>query len=218
MFKGKLFPFQQDAADYMVERGKLLLALVMGAGKTVTTIAALETLLEQKKIKRSLIVVPAALKYQWAREIMKFTDSNVLVVDGDKRTRMIQWKQIHKHQYVIVNPETLVRDLDNAKTNEYEAMVIDEATMIKTPRSQRSRNLKRLGKKYQYRFALTGQPIENRPEELFSIMQFVDPSVLGDYDIFDKTFIVDTNFLIRNAPVPLPAPLFAATKLISCSN
>lgn len=190
MFKGKLYPFQQEAADYMVERGQLLLALVMGAGKTVTTIAALESLLAAKKIQRSLIVVPSALKYQWAREITKFTDSSVLVVDGDKRTRTLQWKQIHKYQYVVVNPETLVRDLDNAKTSEYGAMVIDEATMIKTPRSQRSRHLKRLGKKYQYRFALTGQPIENRPEELFSIMQFVDPSVLGDYDIFDKTFIV----------------------------
>jgi SNF2 family DNA or RNA helicase len=71
-----------------------------------------------------------------------------------------------------------------------DAIVIDEATLIKSPAAKRSRFLKKIGKRSPYRFALTGQPIENRPEELFSIMEFVDPTILGRFDLFDRTFIV----------------------------
>jgi SNF2 family DNA or RNA helicase len=73
-------------------------------------------------------------------------------------------------------------------------MVVDEATIIKSFGSKRSKLIKKLGAKCHYRFALTGQPIETRPEELFSIMQFVDPSVLGKFDVFDRTFIVRDHF------------------------
>lgn len=190
MFNGKLYPFQQEAVDVMVERGQMLLALVMGAGKTVTTLAALEQLHESKEIQKTLIVVPAALKYQWQREIQKFTDAHSTVIDGPQSVRIDQWRKSIGSRYVIVNSESLKRDLSYYSEQRFEAMVIDEATMIKTPRSQRSRILKKIGKTYHYRFALTGQPIENRPEELFSIMQFVDPKLLGDFKTFDRTFIV----------------------------
>jgi SNF2 family DNA or RNA helicase len=71
-----------------------------------------------------------------------------------------------------------------------DAIVIDEATLIKSPAAKRSRFLKKIGNRSPYRYALTGQPIENRPEELFSIMEFVDPTILGRFDLFDRTFIV----------------------------
>jgi SNF2 family DNA or RNA helicase len=190
MFKGKLYPFQQEAVDVMVERGQMLLALVMGAGKTVTTLAALEYLYENKEIERALIVVPAALKYQWLREVQKFTDAHATVIDGSQNTRVDLWRKSIGSRYVIVNPESLKRDFSYYSEQAFGAMVIDEATMIKTPRSQRSRMLKRIGKTYHYRFALTGQPIENRPEELFSIMEFVNSKILGDFNTFDRTFIV----------------------------
>lgn len=190
MFKGKLYPFQQEAVDAMVERGQMLLALVMGAGKTVTTLAALEHLYEEDEIEKTLIVVPAALKYQWQREVQKFTDATSTVIDGPQSSRINQWRKSIGSRYVIVNPESLKKDLPYYSEHKFEAMVIDEATMIKTPRSQRSKLLKHIGKTYHYRFALTGQPIENRPEELFSIMQFVDHKLLGDFKTFDRTFIV----------------------------
>jgi SNF2 family DNA or RNA helicase len=75
MFKGTLYPFQEEATELMVDRGKMLLALVMGAGKTVTTLAALEALLEVKEVEKVIIIVPSSLKYQWLREIQKFTTS-----------------------------------------------------------------------------------------------------------------------------------------------
>ena len=189
-FKGTLYPFQIEAKEKMVDKGQLLLAVVMGGGKTVITIDSLETLFAQGEISRAIIVVPAALKYQWLREITKFTNSRAIVIDGTPKARELLWRAAVSVRYVIVNPETLLNDQKMFTSLRFEAMVIDEATMIKSPRAKRSRLLKKLGKRCQYRFALTGQPIENKPEELFSIMEFVDPTVLGKFDIFDNTFIV----------------------------
>lgn len=194
MFKGKLYPFQEEATESMIDRGQMLLALVMGAGKTVTTIAAIERLLESNEVSKTLVVVPSALKFQWAREIAKFTTSSAIVIDGAAAARKKQWRTAISAQYVIVNPESLSNDMVMFEKHKFDAIVVDEATMIKSPRAKRSRLIKRIGKRYHYRFALTGQPIENRPEELFSIMEFVDPSVLGKFEVFDRTFIVRNHF------------------------
>lgn len=182
----------------MVDRGQMLLAMVMGAGKTPTTLSAVESLLASGEIERALIVVPSSLKYQWLREIKKFTDSTAIVIDGSPKQREVLWRTALRCKYVIVNPEVLINDLEKLDRVPAQAIVIDEATIIKSPRAKRSKMLKKVGKKFHYRFALTGQPIENRPEELFSIMEFVDPTVLGRFDVFDRTFIVRNHF---GAPV-----------------
>ena len=176
----------------MVERGQMLLGMVMGAGKTPTTLGAIEQLRDHGDVERCLVVVPASLKYQWAREISKFTDSKLTVIDGSKGKRSKQWKMSRDSHYVIVNAETLVHDV--SEMGRFQAMVIDESTMIKNRGAKRSKLLKRLGKTIPFRYALTGQPIENRPEELFSIMEFVDKDVLGDFQLFDRTFIVRDNW------------------------
>jgi SNF2 family DNA or RNA helicase len=194
MFKGDLYPYQQESVDLMIDRGAMLLGLVMGAGKTVTTIAAIERLFDLDEIDQCLVVVPASLKYQWQREIAKFTDSRSVVIDGQPKAREKTWRSLFSVRYIIVNPETLARDLAHLSHLHIQAVVVDEATIIKSRVSKRSKLIKKLGRKSQYRFALTGQPIENRPEELFSIMEFVDPSVLGRFDLFDKTFIVRDHF------------------------
>jgi len=177
----------------MVDRGQMLLGMVMGAGKTPTTIAACERLREWGEIQRTIVIVPSALKYQWRAELDKFSDSKVVVVDGTKEKRAKQWRQSQSAHYVVVNPESLLND--ERLLGEYQCVVVDEATMIKTRyagrrKVQRTALVKRVGKKVFYRFALTGQPIENKPEELFSIMEFVDPEVLGNWELFDTTFIV----------------------------
>lgn len=198
MFKGTLYPFQEDASQKMADKGQMLLAMVMGAGKTVTTLSALEELFDSNEVDRCLVVVPSSLKYQWLAEIKKFTDSTAIVIDGSPKQREVLWRTALRCKYVIVNPETLLNDQSYLTHLGANAIVIDEATIIKSPRAKRSKMLKKLGKKFQYRFALTGQPIENRPEELFSIMEFVDPAVLGRFDVFDRTFIVRNHF---GAPV-----------------
>lgn len=178
----------------MIERGQVLLGLVMGAGKTVTTIAAIERLIGSEDVDRCLVVVPASLKYQWKREIEKFTDSRVALIDGSPKAREKGWRSAISAKYIIVNPESLMKDQDFLKSTPCQAIVVDEATMLKSRVSKRSKMLKKIAKPVLYRYALTGQPIENRPEELFSIMEFVDPEVLGKFDSFDRTFIVRDHF------------------------
>ena len=193
-FSGTLYPFQQEAMERMVDRGQMMLAMVMGAGKTPTTLAAIERLFDDGEIDRVAVVVPSSLKFQWLREIKKFTNSKAIVIDGSKTARTPLWRSALRCRYVIVNPEMLVKDEKEFLSLSCDAMVIDEATIIKSPKAKRSKLLKRLGSKCHYRFALTGQPIENKPEELFSIMEFVDKTVLGRFDIFDRTFIVRDHY------------------------
>ncbi len=193
-FFGTPYPYQQEAIDKMVDEGQMLLGLVMGAGKTAVSIAAIEALHDAGEVTRCLVVVPSSLKYQWLSEIKKFTDARATVIDGTPQQRKNLWRAALSSRFVIINPESLIKDMETVKKQRFEAIVVDEATVLKTRTSQRSRAIKKLAAPIYYRFALTGQPIENRPEELFSIMEFVDKSVLGNFREFDLTFIVRDSF------------------------
>ena len=202
-FKGTLKPYQPEAVERMVGREKMLVAYEMGLGKTCMTIAAIEEL----DCENVLVIALSSLKYQWKKEIEKFSDSSAGVVDGNKETRIIQYRNSwHNHKYTITNYESIVNDWDEIQEYEWDAVICDEATAIKGFRSKRSKKVKDLARKVPIRFALTGTPIENgRPEELYSIMQFVDPNVLGRFDLFDQTFIVRNHFggvqRYRNLPI-----------------
>ena len=193
MFIGELRPFQQEAVEQLLDKQCLLLALHLGLGKTVCSIAAIEKLFEEEKITKALIICTASLKFQWQREIDKFApNSKVLVIDGSPKERLEQYGQVSNYDYVIITYEQLINDWLQIKNLPVEVVVADECVAIKNPKTKRARRLKRLTP--EYRFGLTGQPIENRPEELFSIMQWVDPKVLGRFDIFDRTYIVRNGF------------------------
>lgn len=201
MFTGELFPFQKEAFDLLIQRQKVLLAYEQGTGKTVLAIAACERLMDDGVIQHPVLVIAlSSLKYQWASEIAKFSDSQALVIDGPPKKRQEQYEQALDWvnsgvDYVIVNYEQVVIDGWFFEKMAFGAVIADEATSLKGFRSKRSKAVKQLAKSIPVRFALTGTPIENgKPEELFSIMQFVDPSVLGKFDLFDKTFIVRNQF------------------------
>lgn len=191
MFIGTLKPYQVEAVEKMVASKKILVAYEMGLGKTPMTIAAIEKL----STKLTLVVCLSSLKYQWQKEITKFSNKKALVIDGTVAQRAAQYNSMLEYDYVIMNYEQVVNDWDRIKTVPFTAMVCDEATAIKGFRAKRSKKIKDLSKNIPIRFALTGTPIENgRPEEMYSIMQFVNKDILGRFDIFDKTFIVRNRF------------------------
>jgi len=204
VFKGTLKPYQPEAVDAMVARKKMLVAYEMGLGKTCMTIAALENLKDAGEITKPILIIGlSSLKYQWQKEIEKFSDALTQVVDGSKSQRELHWMRGYDWQrswdtnnsYVICNYEAVVNDWDSIKDFEWGAVVCDEATAIKGFKSQRSKRVKEISRNVPVRFALTGTPIENgRPEEVYSIMQFVDPTLLGRFDLFDQTFIVRNHF------------------------
>jgi SNF2 family DNA or RNA helicase len=212
-FKGTLLPYQPEAVDKMVSRHKVLVAYDLGLGKTVLTIAAIEDLMDKGDVKEpGMVICLSSLKYQWANQIDKFTNgtSKSLVIDGTPKKRQEQYEMAYNWQntkidYVIMNYEQIVNDWNFVKKLPRGFIVCDEATAIKSFRSKRSKAVKRMSNA-PFKFALTGTPIENgKPEELFSIMQFVDDSILGRFDIFDSAFIVRNNWggvqRYRNLPV-----------------
>lgn len=197
-FTGSLLPYQPLAVDRMCERQKMLVAYDLGLGKTVITIAAIEKLMDERRIlEPGLIICLSSLKYQWANQIEKFTDgsSRALVIDGTPKKRAEQYAEAMAWRntgvdYIVLNYEQVVNDWKFVEKLPRGFVVLDEATAIKSFRSKRSKAVKKLNNA-PFRFALTGTPIENgKPEELYSIMQFVDSSVLGRFDIFDAAFIV----------------------------
>jgi len=201
-FTGTLLPYQPEAVARMCERKSMLVAYDLGLGKTVLTISAIEQLMDEQKLTEpGLIICLSSLKYQWANQIDKFTSgtSNALVIDGNKAKREKQYQEALEWKtsgvdYVILNYEQVVNDWEYIKKLPRGFVVLDEATAIKSFKSKRSKTVKKLNDA-PYRFALTGTPIENgKPEELYSIMQFVDSSVLGRFDIFDSAFIVRNNW------------------------
>ncbi|MFE9834055.1 DEAD/DEAH box helicase [Streptomyces sp. NPDC005551] len=208
MFVGELRPYQDEAVDRMVERGSLLLAYDQGTGKTVCAIAASEELMGEGKVTTTLIVALSSLKLQWAEAIANFTDvrkrwlrvkdqyvrvpaeDQCVLLDGnpEKRAKLYQQIQDTQPEYIIATYDQVIDDWHHIRRLDVECIIIDEATQIKSFKADRSKKIKRLWAPYRY--ALTGTPIENgKPEEVFSIMEWVDPEVLGRWDLFDTTYI-----------------------------
>lgn len=207
MFTGTLKPYQTDAVVKMVAKKRMLVAYEMGLGKTPMTICAIEELRDTGELSApTLVLCLASLKYQWQKEVAKFTNRTAIVIDGTPKQRQEQYKQMGKHGYVVMNYEQVVNDWETIKNVPFGAIVCDEATAIKGFRAKRAKKVKELAKNVPIKFALTGTPIENgRPEEIYSIMQFVDKDILGRFDLFDRTFIVRNNFggvqRYRNLPL-----------------
>lgn len=185
-----LRPYQEEAIGQALSRGNLLLAMTMGSGKTRTSIEIIERLAKDRKVASGSVFVQNSTKFQWKREIEYWSGSSVIVIDGDKKARTAQYRKAHKFRYTILNYEALVHDWELIK--EYlpiDFVIADEVTNIKSFKAKKSRHLKALGQHTDYKFGMSGQPVENRPEELFSIMEFVDPTALGPFHKFDRTFI-----------------------------
>lgn len=190
-----LYPYQEEAVERIVERGSLLVAYEQGLGKTPLTITAIEELMAQERITRTvLVIVLSSLKFQWEAEIERWApDSRALVITGTPAQRKELYLAVEEepYDYVIVNYELVVKDFDFFSRIPWGAIVCDEATAIKSFRSKRAKAVKKLAKRTNVRIALTGTPISNgRPEEIFSMMEFVDDTVLGRFDLFDRAFIV----------------------------
>jgi SNF2 family DNA or RNA helicase len=195
MFKGTLKPYQTEPVETFLERGNLLVAYEMGLGKTVIGIAAAERLMAEGKISCCVIVCPASIKFQWAERIEQFTDAGFCVIDGTVKQREILYQSILKKfpRYIIMGYDNVINDASFVRKIRPEMVILDEATAIKTFRAKRTKQIKKMLKP-KYRLALTGTPVENKPDELFSIMQWVDEEVLGRYDLFDKAYISRSHF------------------------
>ncbi|MBI3201398.1 MAG: DEAD/DEAH box helicase family protein [Myxococcales bacterium] len=167
----KLYPYQRDGIARLLEVGRLLLADDMGLGKTTQAVAACHALHRAGRVRRGVVVAPASLKSQWLREWQETTDTPAVVVDGPPADRARQYRSL-RSGFVIIGYEQLLRDIAEVQALRPEIVVLDEAQRIKNYATKSAVTVKALTP--EYRLVLTGTPMENRLEELASILDWVD--------------------------------------------
>ncbi len=180
-----LFPYQREGMLHLAFNERALLADEMGLGKTIQAIAASALLHRLGKAQRVLIVTPASLKTEWEEQIRRFTTLPYQLVFGPRRVRVAAYAQAPF--FTLVNYEQMLADtLDVNAHLKPDIVVLDEAQRIKNWNTKTAQAIKRL--RSRYAFVLTGTPIENRIDELYSIIDFLNPEVLGPLFRFNREF------------------------------
>jgi superfamily II DNA or RNA helicase len=175
LLKVPLYAYQRKGALFAARAERSLIADDMGLGKTIQAIAAVEILARTVGLERVLVVSPTSLKHQWKQEIEKFCGRSAIVVEGlaAKRAGLYASDSFYK----ITNYDVVHRDLGPIGKWGPEMIILDEAQRIKNWKTRRAQSVKKLDSKYA--IVLTGTPLENRLEELHSIVEFVDRFHLG---------------------------------------
>jgi SNF2 family DNA or RNA helicase len=155
-----------------------ILADDMGLGKTLQSIAFIVSVLPdiRKREQPALIVSPASLVYNWLNELKKFApEIRAVIADGSKTERSRILKDPSKVDVIITSYPLLRRDIDLYAEQSFHTLILDEAQVFKNYATQTAQAVKEI--QSQYRFALTGTPVENRLEELWSIFDAVFPQL-----------------------------------------
>jgi superfamily II DNA or RNA helicase len=175
LLKVNLYDYQREAALFAARAGRCLVGDEMGLGKTIEALATVEIMARLFGVERVLVVCPTSLKHQWEREINRTSDRPAQVINGLRARREQCFKG--EHFYKITNYDTVHRDLDLIEAWSPDLVILDEAQRIKNWSTRTARSVKRIASPYA--LVLTGTPLENRLEELISIVQFVDRFRLG---------------------------------------
>ena len=184
LFKGMLRPYQQQGVNWMsflYECGfHGILADEMGLGKTVQVLAFLSRL----NTGPHLIIVPTSLLFNWRNEITHFLPHlNCTVHQGAKRAKSVE--EFDKIDVILTSYTTLRLDSDLFKLLSFECLILDEAQMIKNAYTQSAQTVCQL--QAQLRLCLTGTPVENHLQELWSHFHFLMPNLLGSQQEFEAS-------------------------------
>lgn len=169
-----------------------ILADDMGLGKTLQAIIAIT----QNQLKNpkgvSIVVCPTSLVYNWKEEIGKFNPKlRVLPVDGTPTQRKKLLNDIKQYDVVITSYSLMQKDVDFYKTITFSYAILDEAQHIKNRGTRNAKSVKLI--QAQHRLILTGTPIENSLEELWSLFDFLMPGLLSSYDRFIERYLRNPN-------------------------
>lgn len=183
-----LFPYQREGMLHLAFTERAMLADEMGLGKTIQAIAACAVLHRLGRARHALVVTPASLKSEWEEQIRRFTTLEHQVVFGAKHRRLAAYQRGPGTPFfTIVNYEQMLADALDVNTRlAPDIVVLDEAQRIKNWNTKTAQAVKRL--RSRYAFVLTGTPIENRIDELHSLMDFLNPAVLGPLFRFNRDF------------------------------
>ncbi len=175
LVNAELYDYQREGVLFAARAGRCLIGDEMGLGKTIQAIASAKLMSAHLGVSRALIICPTSLKHQWEREISRFTDLSATVINGlrARRQELFQTETFFK----ITNYDTVHRDLDLITGWSPDLVILDEAQRIKNWKTRAAMTVKRVVSPFA--IVLTGTPLENRLEELGSIVEFVDAHRLG---------------------------------------
>jgi len=175
LLKFSLYDYQREGVLFAARAGRALLGDEMGLGKTMQGLGTAEVMARLFGVERVLVVCPTSLKHQWEREIQRFCSRSVTVINGLRNRREPLYRT--DSFFKVTNYDTVYRDLDLIQAWGPDLVILDEAQRIKNWNTRTARSVKRIASPYA--LVLTGTPLENRLEELMSIVQFVDRFRLG---------------------------------------
>jgi len=192
-FRGKLRPYQERGVAWLafLERWGLgaCLADDMGLGKSIEFIAFLLHLQEQDLLENpTLLICPTSVLSNWEKEVKKFAPTlRVLQYHGDKRPKgKVFTETVQKYDLIIASYSLIHRDIKLLQTVKWQIVVLDEAQNVKNSDAKQSQAVRQL--ETTFRIALTGTPVENKLQELWSILDFLNPGYLGNRQFFQRRF------------------------------
>ena len=175
-FGRKLYPYQRQGVTKALETGRLILADDMGLGKTTQACAFVHALVRAQRIRKGLVIVPASLRSQWMREWAACTDTPAEVAEGVGEERRARYRT-RAEGFHILSYEQVLRDLDALRAMAPDVVILDEAQRIRNFATRTAQTIKSLTPRY--RLVLTGTPLQNRLEELASLLDWVDEDALA---------------------------------------
>ncbi len=188
LLKAELLPYQLDGIAFAVGAGRAVLADDMGLGKTIQGIGVAELLFRESGIEKVLIVCPTSLKSQWRSEIHRFSDRDCQLVIGTSQQRAEQYD--NSCFFTICNYEQVLRDIKSIEGIRWDLIILDEGQRIKNWEAKTSRVVKSL--RSRFALVLSGTPLENRLDDLFSVVEFADDRRLGpSFRFFNTHRVVD---------------------------
>lgn len=191
--QGSLRAYQQNGFSWLVFMRNLQLGACladdMGLGKTIQWLSYILHLKHKQQLNGPvLLICPTSVLGNWEREIERFAPSlKVWVHYGPDRVKGEQFIQkAEQHDLVMTSYAVAMRDEDDIVPISWDVITLDEAQNIKNTISKQTQVIRKISAKH--RIALTGTPVENRLAELWSIMDFLNPSYLGSQEQFIKKF------------------------------
>jgi len=188
LLKTELLPYQLDGIAFAAGAGRAILADDMGLGNTIQGIGVAELLSRHTNIDRVLVICPASLKSQWRLEILRFGNRGCRLVLGSARERPAQYDS--ERFFTLCNYEQVLRDYLSIERVKWDLIILDEGQRIKNWEAKTSRIVKAL--KSPFALVLSGTPLENKIDELYSVVEFIDDRRLGPaFRIFNRHIVVD---------------------------
>ncbi len=183
-----LYPYQEEGIRFAATAGRAIIADEMGLGKTIQAIGTAILLHNKGLVSTVLVLCPTSLKYQWKREIEHFTNEKAHVIEGSHLKRRAQYDA--PELFKIVSYNSACNDIKVLGQLETDMVIIDEVQRLKNWNTQIAQAARKIESRYSV--ILSGTPLENRLEELFSVVELVDQFCLGPFYLFrDRHIITD---------------------------